>query len=168
VSWLERFLRTLLGWPMNEPKPAALPLPLPKNRREWAGWLLDAMSRVDMRGIPKDIPLSKFGIETGYGTGDIWRNTRNPGSIKSTVGWTGKPSYKDTRVYATIEDGIRDWVRLMSESPRYRAAYAAMKARDFRGSFRELEVAGYEVALNPPYSVRLENAYALVKREGLA
>lgn len=137
-------------------------------RQQFAARMLDAMSRVDMRSIKKDLALALFSLETDYGMGDIFQHTNNPGSIKSTVGWAGKPSYKSTRVYPTLEDGIRDWVRLISEASIYRNAYTAAKSGDYKGFFVALGAAGYEVALKPPYSARLERVYGEVKREGLA
>lgn len=155
-----------------QPAGALLRVPSP-SRAAFVADLRAAMSNVDMRQIPMDLALVKFDLETGTGRGDIFIHTNNPGSIKSFVGWTGKPSYKETRVYPTLEDGIRDWVRLISESkgprpqrPDYSKAYEAMKRRDFKGAFLELERAGYEVSLDPPYNVRLASRLAAMQKEG--
>jgi hypothetical protein len=122
-----------------------------------------AMSNVDLQGMRADPLLVLFDLETGTGRGDIFTHTNNPGSIKSTVGWTGKPSYKSTRVYPTLADGIADAVRLiLSKYPK--AAEAARRA-DYANFFLELERGGWEVNIDPPYSKRLASRQVEMLRE---
>lgn len=153
--------------------------PLPrarcKTRAEFVALVRAAASRVNLRGIHFDIMLAVFALETGWGglvgDSDIFIMTNNLGSIKSTAGWTGKPSYKKTRVYGSLEESIADWVRLIAESvgpspsrPDYRAAYAAAKAGNYSGAFLGLQAAGYEVSLQgKPYAARLEDSYAALR-----
>lgn len=156
--------------PSSTPAPAVPPRPLREKSPTRLAFVNDmraAMSNVDMRGIPQDLALVVFDLETGTGRGDVFVNTNNPGSISAAVGWTDKPSYKGKRVYATLEDGIRDFVRLMSEVDRYKKTYAAMTRRDFKGSFYELERAGYEVSIDPPYSTRLNNRLVAMRKESV-
>lgn len=162
VEWLAGLLRAIFG----EPKPKMLTNS--EVRRRFAATMLGAMGRVDMKGIRKDLALSVFDLETGTGTGEIFRATNNPGSIKSTAGWVGRPAYKNTRVYRTLEEGIADWVRLISTSPRFALAYAAAQAGHWRDFFSGLEKGGYEISIYPPYSARLERRYSDIKREALA
>lgn len=158
---------------VKAPAPSSsLPRARCKSRAEFVSLVRQAAAGVDLRGIDFDIMLAVFALETGWGGlvggSDIFIMTNNLGSIKSTAGWTGKPSYKNTRVYPSLADAVRDFVRLMSESvgpspsrPDYRAAYAAMKARDYRGAFAGMEAAGYEISLSgKSYAQRLGDTYA--------
>lgn len=108
---------------------------------------LDAQG-VDMKGIRVDLALTVAGLETGWGTGNIYRNSKNYFSIKA-AGWSG-PQYKGHRVYRSGGEAIADWVRLISTAPRYRKAYALAVSSSAKDFFKELEISGYAGDVEDP------------------
>lgn len=137
-----------------------------ESRLDFIKRIRDLLSAADLSDIPggpprqrmRDAFLAQFVLETGGGQGDIYLHTHNLGSIKSTAGWTGKPSYKSTRVYSSDAEGLADYLRLM-RTPLYAAAWQKAKVGDVSGFYAELERIGYEVAQDPPYSARLLRTY---------
>ena len=134
----------------------AAPQALPPERAEFIKTIREAASQVDMRGIPVEILIPLFALETGWGKGDIFQKTNNPGSIKSTDAWKGD-TYQSTRVYPDLKAGIEGLVELLHK-PMYAKALAAAQDADMNKFAEELEAAGYEVHLaGKSYSQRLKD-----------
>lgn len=133
---------------------AALTKPAAKNVKAVAGsradfkkTVLDAAKAVDMRGIPPLYALSMAALETGWGTGRVYQQTKNLFSITAGSTWRGATYKASTgfvfRVYPTHADALADFVRLISSAKRYAAAYQAAIRNDAAGFFREVQKAGY-------------------------
>lgn len=133
---------------------AALTKPTPKPAKKVAGSradfkkiVLDAAANIDMRGIPPLYALSMAALETGWGTGRVYLQTKNLFSITAGSTWRGATYKASTgfvfRVYSTHADALADFVRLISTAKRYAAAYAAARRNDAAGFFNGVQQAGY-------------------------
>jgi flagellar protein FlgJ len=89
-------------------------------------------------GIPSAFMLGQAGHETGWGRSEITMADGSPSfnlfGIKATGGWNGKVAEITTteyvngapqkvvakfRAYDSYEDSLRDYARLITQSPRY-------------------------------------------------
>jgi flagellum-specific peptidoglycan hydrolase FlgJ len=161
---LNNWLQKELGKKEHKPKPVANPMPgnakveLPpattEDRAAFGKAIREAAAQVDMQGIPVEVIIPHLALETGWGRGDIFQKTNNPGSIK---GKTEDGSYKDTAVYPTLQAGLERYVQLL-HTPRYAKALEAARNGDVNKFADELQAAGYEVPLEgTPYSDRIKN-----------
>lgn len=122
---------------------------------------LAAAGRVDMRGISPYMALAHAVLESGAGTGGIFRRCRNMHSL-TKGGWTG-PVYTvasnglQFRVYRSFEEAIGDWVKLMS-GHYYQSAYVLAVQGDYKGFFKEIKRLGYD-ATSPTYAADLARTY---------
>lgn len=115
----------------------------------------------ELRGINPYMALAQAGLESGWGTGGVFRRTRNLFSI--TKGrWTGplytvKSNGLQFRVYPTWRASMEDWAALMAGN-YYKSAYARALAGDYKGFFAELKRLGYD-ASSPTYAADLARTY---------
>jgi hypothetical protein len=123
-----------------------------------------AAYQVDLQGIPVEVLIPLFGHESGWGSGDVYQKTNNPGSISATD--RDQESVPDrngqrVRVYNDLAEGISSVVSLL-HNPRYKKALAAAKAsaggsaEDRYAFYDELQAAGY--CNESDYAEKLKNA----------
>lgn len=120
-----------------------------------------AIKNVDIGIFEPKVLYSVATLETGHGTGGVFRKTRNLYSITRGSSWKEK-TYRTTgglefRIYGKWEDSIKDFVRLM-QIGLYRKAYESMSRKDVPGFFAELKAAGYD-ATSPTYARDLLRTY---------
>lgn len=110
---------------------------------------LEAASKVDFGGIPVLFALAHSDLETGGGTGNVFRQTNNLFSITKGSSWKG-PVYKagtglEFRMYPDLVASIKDWVRLM-HTTYYQSALSYALTGDFAGFANELKRLGYDAS----------------------
>lgn len=102
---------------------------------------------VDLKGIDDRMIAAVAMVETGNGTGNVFKNTNNLFSITAGKSWNGITYRAATgfvfRVYNSLEDSIRDFVRLISTSKIYTKAYEKALFGNHEGFFIEIQRAGY-------------------------
>ncbi len=133
-----------------------------------------AAQRVEQAsGIPSAFMLGQAGHETGWGRSEINMADGSPShnlfGIKATGGWTGKVAEITTteyingaaqkvvarfRAYDSYEDSMRDYARLITQSPRY--AQASQQTDSAQAYATGLQKAGY--ATDPNYASKLSRA----------
>jgi len=161
---LNNWLQKELGKKEPRAKPTATTMPgnakveLPpateEDRASFVKAIREAATQVNMDGIPVEVIMPHLALETGWGRGDIFQKTNNPGSIK---GKTDAGAYKDTAIYPDLKAGIEHYVQLL-HAPRYAKALDAARDGDVPRFAKELQEAGYEVPLEgTPYADRITN-----------
>jgi len=124
-------------------------------------------------GIPAAFMLGQAGHETGWGRSEITMADGSPSfnlfGIKATGGWTGKVAEITTteyvngtaqkvvakfRAYDSYEDSLRDYARLITQSPRY--AQVSQQTESVQAWTTGLQRAGY--ATDPDYASKLSRA----------
>jgi len=142
-----------------------------EGRRLYADSFLTAARSVEMRGIPLAMALSVSALETGWGTGAIFKKTLNLFSIKNSASWPG-PTLSvlsktegnvSFRIYGSLAESVRDWVNLITSLSRYRPAYLAALAGDYKGFFQGLQRGGYAGA-DTEYAAKLTNTIKEVEK----
>ncbi|MBP9929097.1 MAG: flagellar assembly peptidoglycan hydrolase FlgJ, partial [Rhodoferax sp.] len=133
-----------------------------------------AAQRVEQAsGIPSAFMLGQAGHETGWGRSEITMADGTPSfnlfGIKATGGWTGKVAEITTteyvngaaqkvvakfRAYDSYEDSMRDYARMITQSPRY--AQASQQTASAHAYATGLQKAGY--ATDPEYASKLSRA----------
>ncbi|MCB2002526.1 MAG: flagellar assembly peptidoglycan hydrolase FlgJ [Burkholderiaceae bacterium] len=133
-----------------------------------------AAARVEQSsGIPAAFMLGQAGHETGWGRSEIRMADGSPShnlfGIKATGGWSGKVAEITTteyvngvaqkvvakfRAYDSYEDSLRDYARLITESPRY--AQVSQQTDSVQAWTTGLQRAGY--ATDPDYASKLSRA----------
>lgn len=107
----------------------------------------DAARAVDMKGIPVMFAFAVAALETGWGTGKVFRNTNNLFSITAGSSWRGVTFQASTgftfRVYNSWTESIADFVRLISTSRLYAVAYDQARRGNADWFFGGLQKAGY-------------------------
>jgi len=161
------------------PLPAAQPVAAPALRisasqSEFVQQHSAAAQRVEQSsGIPSAFMLGQAGHETGWGRSEINMADGAPSfnlfGIKATGGWTGKVAEITTteytngaaqkvvakfRAYDSYEDSMRDYARLITQSPRY--AQASQQTDSAHAYATGLQKAGY--ATDPNYASKLSRA----------
>lgn len=119
---------------------------------------------VDMAGIPVNFAIAQAGVETGWGTGGVFKKTNSLFNIKVTPSWTGG-YYQVTnsdglvrfRSYSTVADSLADWVKLISKTNYYKEAYAKALRGDAPGFFHALQTLGY-AGSDTAYAAKLTKA----------
>ncbi len=134
----------------------------------------DAAARVaKTSGIPAAFMLGQAGHETGWGRSEITMADGSPShnlfGIKATGGWSGKVAEITTteyvngaaqkvvakfRAYDSYEDSLRDYARLITQSPRY--AQVSQQTDSVQDWTNGLQRAGY--ATDPNYASKLSRA----------
>ncbi len=124
-------------------------------------------------GIPPAFMLGQAAHETGWGQRELMAkdgsNSNNLFGIKATASWTGRVvEHKTTeyvngvaqksigrfRAYDSPEDSFRDYVRLISQSPRY--AQLRQQTGSVQAYANGLQKAGY--ATDPHYAAKLSRS----------
>jgi flagellar protein FlgJ len=133
-----------------------------------------AAARVEQSsGIPAAFMLGQAGHETGWGRSEITMADGTPSfnlfGIKATGGWNGKVAEITTteyvdgvaqkvvakfRAYDSYEDSLRDYARLITQSPRY--AQVSQQTGSVQAWASGLQRAGY--ATDPDYASKLSRA----------
>lgn len=133
-----------------------------------------AAARVEQTsGIPAAFMLGQAGHETGWGRSEIAMSDGSPSfnlfGIKATGGWSGKVAEITTteyvngaaqkviakfRAYDSYEDSLRDYARLITQSPRY--AQVSQQTDSVQAWANGLQRAGY--ATDPDYASKLSRA----------
>lgn len=116
-------------------------------RAQFAQQFREAARAAETRGIPVDFMLSVAALETGWGSGGVFKNTNNLFSITAGTSWRGVTYKASTgftfRVYNTWAESISDFSRLISSSRLYSSAYAFAQAGNAEAFFGSLQKAGY-------------------------
>lgn len=128
-------------------------------------------------GIPERLILAQAALETGWGrheiTSDDGRPSYNAFNIKAT-GWAGDAARVATtefangrahqtqaefRVYQSYDHAFSDYVRLLTESPRYQPV---LNAPTPEAAARQLQACGY--ATDPDYADKLISIMAQIPK----
>ncbi len=153
---------------------AAAPLRTSASQSEFVQQHAAAAQRVEQAsGIPSAFMLGQAGHETGWGRSEINMADGTPShnlfGIKATSGWTGKVAEITTteyihgaaqkvvakfRAYDSYEESMRDYTRLITQSPRY--AQASQQTDSALAYATGLQKAGY--ATDPNYASKLSRA----------
>lgn len=167
VLWIKDPQRRMPGttYEIKGPEPKHQAIEPPENVAEFVADIRAAAAEVDLDGIPVETLLPLFGHESGWGTGAVYQQTSNPGSISATSPQQEAVPDKygqGVRVYQDLAEGIQATVNLL-HNPRYSKALAAAKATASDGSaearhvfYDELAAAGY--CPQADYAERLKNA----------
>lgn len=135
-------------------------------------------------GIPAAFIVGQAALETGWGRHEVRKPDGSPAfnlfGIKATGGWRGDSATATTtefidgkaqrlnesfRSYGSYEESMRDWVQLITRSPRYSAV--VRDGQTVAGFAQELQRAGY--ATDPDYASKLTrtiNSALQLKRTG--
>ncbi len=152
----------------------AAPLRTSASQSEFVQQHSAAAQRVEQAsGIPSAFMLGQAGHETGWGRSEITMADGSPShnlfGIKATGGWTGKVAEITTteyvngaaqkvvakfRAYDSYEDSMRDYARMITQSPRY--AQVSQQTDSAQAYAAGLQKAGY--ATDPNYAAKLSRA----------
>ena len=124
-------------------------------------------------GIPSAFMLGQAGHETGWGRSEITMADGSPSfnlfGIKASGGWNGKVAEITTteyvngvpqkqvakfRAYDSYEDSLRDYARMITQSPRY--AKVSQQTDSVQAYATGLQRAGY--ATDPDYASKLSRS----------
>ncbi|MDD5030991.1 MAG: flagellar assembly peptidoglycan hydrolase FlgJ [Rhodoferax sp.] len=130
-------------------------------------------------GIPASYLVGQAGHETGWGKHNIRLRDGTPSNnlfgIKAGAGWRGKVAEVTTteyvngvaqkhvarfRAYASTDESLRDYARLITQSPRY--AHASQQTGSAFAFASSLQKAGY--ATDPNYAAKLSRAIETTQR----
>jgi len=128
-----------------------------------------AQAASEQSGIPHHLILAQAALESGWGQRQILTRDGKPSynvfGIKATGSWQGKPTDIMTtefengeakkvkqkfRVYDSYFDALNDYVKLLSNNPRYAAVTTASSPEQ---GAQALQAAGY--ATDPKYAQKL-------------
>jgi len=160
--------------PTAAPTADAAPLRTTTSQAEFVQRHTQAAARVEQAsGIPSAFMLGQAGHETGWGRSEITKADGSPSfnlfGIKATSGWTGKVAEITTteyvngapqkvvakfRAYDSYEDSMRDYARMITQSPRY--AQVSQQTDSAQAYASGLQKAGY--ATDPDYASKLSRA----------
>jgi flagellar protein FlgJ len=131
-------------------------------------------------GVSADVLIAQAALETGWGRKMIHdgqgNNSFNLFGIKTGKHWQGDQvtvstvEYRDGiarrehaafRSYASLEDGLNDYVAFLKQNPRYQPALE--NAGDEQAFLQELQQAGY--ATDPAYADKIRN---IMQRESFS
>lgn len=136
------------------------------DRKSFYQAFMAAAKNVDWNGIDPLFALGQSDLETGGGSGNVFKQTKNLFSLTRGSTWKG-PVYHvassglDFRAYPSLEASMTDWVRLM-HIPLYKNALAALLAHDIAGFAAAVKAAGYDVS-SPTYAADLVSRYNSAK-----
>ena len=91
--------------------------------------------------------LNIFGVKAG----GEWSGARAVADTVEFSGGVATPRRTAFRAYGSIEESVRDFAHLLSNSPRYREAISA--GGDAQAYIRSIATSGY--ATDPDYGVKL-------------
>lgn len=131
-------------------------------RQKFHSDFLTAAKSVEWKGIPVHMALSMAEVETGAGTGNVFKQTNNLFSITQGSTWKGD-TYKSGlnftfRKYPSWQESMKDWVHLMTTVRLYATAYQRALAHDYKGFFSEVQKAGY-AGSDTLYARKLSTVY---------
>lgn len=139
------------------------------NKSAFQQAFLAAAAGVDFRGIPIAFALAQAQLETGNGTGNVYKHTNNLFSITAWTGWNGDKwtagNGTPFRKYPTLADSMRDWVRLMHTS-HYAPALTYALTNNFPAFASKLKALGYD-ASSPTYASDLVATFDKNKADGI-
>jgi flagellum-specific peptidoglycan hydrolase FlgJ len=117
------------------------------------------LKQVDLHDIPANYIKCIVILETGYGTGRIYKKTHNLFSIKGSKSFRGSMvSDKYGHLYYQKDtDSLREFIRLISTEDRYHLVYQQALFEDPIGFFKALQKAGY--AEDKHYAEKLIKIY---------
>jgi flagellum-specific peptidoglycan hydrolase FlgJ len=120
---------------------------LSKDRNAFIQKFYSVSKNVDLKGIPASFALAVAYLETGYGTGNVFKKTNSLFNIKAKSTWKG-PTYPardggSFKIYPNQEESLKDWVSLISTGLRYKNAYQGALAHDYKKMYREMQNVGY-------------------------
>lgn len=116
-----------------------------------AQWILERRAALERAGVPdwaQRAILAHWARETGWGRAEWNWNVGNirafPGAWRGQVVWlTGRDGRLPYRAYRTLEEGVTDYVRLITRG-RYRRAWDDFaQHRDPVRWYRDILAAGY-------------------------
>lgn len=129
-------------------------------------------------GIPAHLIIGQAALESGWGKREIrmadGSNSHNLFGIKAGKGWNGKVAEVTTteyhngvagkqmerfRAYDSYTDGFQDYVRLLSDNPRYEAVL--QQGGDAKGFAQAMQQAGY--ATDPHYADKLAGVIGSIR-----
>lgn len=142
-----------------------------KDKRDFIDKLMPIAKKVaGALGLPPVAMVAQAALETGWGQKMMQAtdglNALNFFGIKADSRWPGEATTTDTkeyrngvaqteqaqfRVYDSMEDGLRDYVSFISDSPRYQQAIQS--AANPQAYFDNLQKAGY--ATDPNYASKI-------------
>lgn len=121
-----------------------------------------AISEMHRSGVPASITLAQAIIESGWGNGEIARNSNNYFGIKCKDYWQGPAYYAEDddvvngklikscfRAYDDIESSFKDHSDFLRDNPRYNRLFA-LAITDYKGWAKGLKECGY--ATNEAYA----------------
>ncbi|CAQ84735.1 MULTISPECIES: flagellar assembly peptidoglycan hydrolase FlgJ [Photorhabdus] len=172
---LEQFIRR------TAPKLETPPKPLPLNNANFVSTLsVPAQIASQRSGIPHLLIIAQAALESGWGQREILTADGKPShnlfGIKAGKDWKGSVTHiltteyingepqkmKDSfRVYGSYVEAITDYVKLLTESPRY--AKVVSSATPEQGAY-SLQQAGY--ATDPGYAKKLVSVIQQLKGVG--
>jgi peptidoglycan hydrolase FlgJ len=121
----------------------------------------------DTYGVPVDVTLAEGGLENGWASSGIFKNSLNAFGIQADSSWTGDtytppgdPNNAPFRKYASVKDSFMDYGRFLKDNSRYKKAF------DYPGDSilfaTEIATAGY--AQDPNYLNSLLKAVQLIQQ----
>lgn len=118
-----------------------------RDRRRWIASRREALARAGVPAWAHRAIIAHWARETGYGRFE-WNH--NPGNIRAFPGayrgdvvyLRGRDGYLPYRAHRSIDDGVRDYWRLLN-APRYRGALEHLRRGDPVGWYRAILAAGY-------------------------
>lgn len=119
----------------------------------------EEINSVDTKSIPTDYLLSMAILETGYGTGSLYKRTNNLFSLtvdctKTGVLHTANHCY---RRYIRSSLSVEDVVQVLNQLPTYGICIKKETLKSPHKFFFALQRAGY--AEDPHYAQKLERVY---------
>jgi hypothetical protein len=63
-------------------------------------------------GVSRELILTQWGLETGWGSSQAFKKGLNLAGIKNTTSWTGG-SVGSYRAYTSLEESVQDYARVM-------------------------------------------------------
>jgi len=150
--------------------PAPSPTGLPSDSRDFIAQLTQpAQAASQQSGIPHHLILAQAALESGWGQRQILTRDGKPSynvfGIKASGNWKGETTDIMTteyehgeakkvratfRVYGSYFEALNDYVKLISNNPRYAAVANAQSAEQ---GAQALQAAGY--ATDPKYAQKL-------------
>ncbi|QIE99203.1 flagellar assembly peptidoglycan hydrolase FlgJ [Pantoea stewartii] len=150
--------------------PAPSPTGLPSDSRDFIAQLTQpAQAASQQSGIPHHLILAQAALESGWGQRQILTRDGKPSynvfGIKASGNWKGETTDIMTteyehgeakkvratfRVYSSYFEALNDYVKLLSNNPRYAAVTNAQSAEQ---GAQALQAAGY--ATDPKYAQKL-------------
>lgn len=123
-------------------------------------------ARANMQGVSVYIALTIAALETGWGTGGVFKKTNNLFNLKAVPSWTGKvyPASDGGafRIYDSWADCMNDWAKWFSKSNIFKDGYRAAVGNKPAETFRNLQAGGYAGADTAYYSKLVRTYEALV------